>query len=102
MNTQEIEKRTIRVISEQCYCHGEKDKIKPESTFRGDLGCDSLDEIELVMALEEEFEIDISDDDAEKISTVGEAVAYLATRVTPNAKVTGSPALSASPRGLPG
>ena len=82
METQEIEKRAIRIIAEQFdYYLGD---IKLSNTFRGDLGADSLDEVELVMALEEEFEIDISNDDAEKIGTVKEAVEYLTKRVTPN------------------
>lgn len=84
MNAQEIEKKLVRTIREQFYCNDVK--IEHGTTFRGDLGCDSLDEIELVMALEDEFAIEISDEDAEKISTVGEAVAYLTKRVTPNEK----------------
>lgn len=89
MNTQEIEKRAIRTIKEQlCY---RNEKVEPAMTFRGDLGMDSLDEIELVMALEEEFEIGISDDDAEKISTVKEAIEYLTKRVTPNVVIQGPP-----------
>lgn len=51
--------------------------IKPESSFVGDLGADSLDTVELVMALEEEFDCEIPDEDAEKITTVGDALAYI-------------------------
>jgi len=54
-----------------------EDEIKPESNFANDLGADSLDVVELVMALEEEFDIEIPDEAAEKILTVGEAVNYI-------------------------
>lgn len=55
----------------------EEDDIKMESSFVDDLGADSLDIVELVMALEEEFDLEIPDEDAEKIRTVGEAVKYI-------------------------
>ncbi len=51
--------------------------VKPESKFVDDLGADSLDVVELVMALEEKFEIEIPDEEAEKIQTVGDVVAYI-------------------------
>ena len=51
--------------------------MKPEAQFVNDLGADSLDTVELIMALEEEFDIEIPDDKAEKIKTVGEAVSYI-------------------------
>ncbi len=52
-------------------------EVKPESKFVDDLGADSLDVVELVMALEEKFEIEIPDEEAEKIQTVGDVVAYI-------------------------
>ncbi len=55
----------------------EEEDIKMESSFVDDLGADSLDIVELVMALEEEFDLEIPDEDAEKIRTVGEAVKYI-------------------------
>jgi len=55
----------------------DRDKITPETSFVNDLGADSLDTVELVMELEEEFDIQIPDDQAEKIKTVGEAVDYI-------------------------
>lgn len=55
----------------------DESKIVPEASFRGDLKADSLDLVELIMAFEEEFGGTISDEDAQKITTVGEAVAYL-------------------------
>jgi acyl carrier protein len=55
----------------------EAEKVTPEASFVEDLGADSLDTVELVMAFEEEFGIDIPDEDAEKMGTVGEAIKYL-------------------------
>ncbi len=57
------------------------EKVVPEAKFRDDLEADSLDLVELIMAFEEEFGGEISDEDAQKITTVGEAVAYLDSRV---------------------
>ncbi|MEB3248902.1 MAG: acyl carrier protein [Merismopediaceae bacterium] len=58
------------------------EKIKPESNFANDLGADSLDVVELVMALEEEFDIEIPDEDAEGIDTVEKAVDYIDKKVS--------------------
>jgi len=58
----------------------EEEEVKVEASFVDDLGADSLDIVELVMALEEEFDIEIPDEDAEKIRTVGEAVKYIQDR----------------------
>lgn len=55
----------------------EEDEVNMESTFVEDLGADSLDIVELVMAFEEEFDMEIPDEDAEKIKTVGDAVKYI-------------------------
>ncbi|HSC57687.1 MAG TPA: acyl carrier protein [Nitrospira sp.] len=55
----------------------EEDEVTPEASFVEDLGADSLDTVELVMALEEEFSIEIPDEDAEKILTVGKALDYI-------------------------
>ncbi len=55
----------------------ELDEIKLESSFTDDLGADSLDIVELMMALEEEFDVEIPDEEAEKISTVGDVVEYI-------------------------
>ena len=54
-----------------------EDEVKPEASFTNDLGADSLDTVELIMELEKEFGVTIPDSDAEKIQTVGDAIAYI-------------------------
>ena len=58
-----------------------EEQVTPEAKFIEDLGADSLDQVELVMALEEEFESDIPDEDAEKLTTVGKAVEYIESKM---------------------
>jgi acyl carrier protein len=58
-----------------------KEEIVPEASFIDDLGADSLDIVELVMAMEETFDVEIPDDDAEKIQTIGDAISYLKKRL---------------------
>ena len=70
-----IEDRVKKIVSDQLGASIET--IENDSLFVDDLGADSLDTVELVMALEEEFDLEIADEDAEKISTVNEAVAYI-------------------------
>jgi acyl carrier protein len=74
-----IEQRVKKIVAEQLGVN-EAD-IKPESTFVDDLGADSLDTVELVMALEEEFECEIPDEEAEKITSVQQAIDYINTHV---------------------
>ena len=57
-----------------------EDQVTPEAKFIEDLGADSLDQVELVMALEEEFGSDIPDEDAEKLTTVGDAIKYVESK----------------------
>jgi len=57
----------------------DEDKVTLEASFKEDLGADSLDVVELVMELEDEFDLEISDEDAEKITTVGEVVNYISS-----------------------
>lgn len=59
----------------------EREKLVPEAKFMEDLGADSLDTVELVMAFEKEFEVDIPDEDAEKLRTVGDALTYLREKI---------------------
>lgn len=67
--------RVIDIVAEQLGV--DKDKITAETSFVNDLGADSLDTVELVMELEEEFDINIPDDAAEKIQTVGQAIEFI-------------------------
>jgi acyl carrier protein len=70
-----VEEKIKKIICEQLDVT-EKDVV-PEASFVDDLGADSLDQVELIMAMEEEFDISIPDEDAEKIATVKDAVAYI-------------------------
>jgi acyl carrier protein len=70
-----VKDRVIDIVSEQLGV--DREKVTPETSFVNDLGADSLDTVELVMELEEEFDINIPDDAAEKIQTVGQAIEYI-------------------------
>jgi acyl carrier protein len=70
-----VAERVIDIVAEQLGV--DKEKITPETSFVNDLGADSLDTVELVMELEEEFDINIPDDAAEKIQTVGQAIKFI-------------------------
>lgn len=70
-----VAERVIDIVAEQLGV--DKEKVKPESHFINDLGADSLDQVELVMELEEEFDLNIPDDAAEKIETVGQAIQFI-------------------------
>ncbi len=70
-----VEERVKKIIAEQLGV--EEDEVVSDAKFVEDLGADSLDTVELVMALEEEFEIEIPDEDAEKIQTVSAAVDFI-------------------------
>ena len=74
-----VEQRVRTLIADQLGV-GEEE-IKPESRFIEDLGADSLDIVELIMAMEEEFETEIPDEDAEKIQTVGDTIDYIRAHV---------------------
>lgn len=60
----------------------DEEDVTPDASFIDDLGADSLDIVELIMAFEEEFDIEIPDEDAEKITTVGEAVEYIESKIS--------------------
>jgi acyl carrier protein len=77
---EEIQKTVAKVVSEQLGV--EESKITPEAKFMDDLGADSLDTVELVMALEEQFDCEIPDEEAEKITTVGEAIAFIEKNIS--------------------
>jgi acyl carrier protein len=73
-----VEERIKNIICDQLAV--EADKVTLTASFIDDLGADSLDIVELVMTMEEEFDLDIPDEDAEKIRTVGDAVKYVASK----------------------
>ncbi len=70
-----IEERVTDLVVEQLGVS--EDQVNPQASFIDDLGADSLDTVEMIMAFEEEFGIDIPDEDAEKITVVGDAIKYL-------------------------
>ncbi len=74
-----VEERILNIVCEQLGTS--RDKVTAETSFINDLGADSLDTVELVMEFEDEFEINIPDEDAEKIQTVGDAVKYIQNKL---------------------
>jgi acyl carrier protein len=76
-----VEEKVKRIIVDQLGV--DEDEVKSEASFVNDLGADSLDVVELVMALEEEFGLEINDEDAEKISTVKQAIEYIEGHAKP-------------------
>jgi acyl carrier protein len=70
-----VEDKIRSIISEQLGVKPEE--VNPQASFIDDLGADSLDTVELIMALEEEFGVEIPDEDAEKMATVGDAIKYI-------------------------
>lgn len=83
MSQTEIFEKVKKIVADQLSVDIEN--ISPQSNFANDLGADSLDTVELVMALEEEFDIEIPDEAAEKITTVQEAVEYINNKVAASA-----------------
>jgi acyl carrier protein len=74
-----LEDRVSAIIAEQLGVT--KEELVPGASFIDDLGADSLDIVELVMAMEEEFDIEIPDDDAEKIQTIGDVISYVKEKI---------------------
>ncbi len=74
-STQEIEAKVITIVAEQLSV--DKAEVSRETSFVNDLGADSLDTVELVMELEDEFDMNIPDDEAEKLQTVGSAIDFI-------------------------
>jgi acyl carrier protein len=75
MDMQQLEEKVKDIIVEELGV--EREKLTADASFMEDLGADSLDTVELVMAFEKEFDIDIPDEEAEKLRTVGQAMQYL-------------------------
>ncbi|BBD66808.1 acyl carrier protein [Nostoc commune NIES-4072] len=84
MSQTELFDKVKKIVTEQLSVD-DADKITPQSKFMEDLGADSLDTVELVMALEEEFDIEIPDEAAEQIVSVQDAVDYINNKVTASA-----------------
>jgi acyl carrier protein len=80
LTREEVEEKVINIVCGQLGTS--REKVKPETSFINDLGADSLDTVELVMEFEDEFEINIPDEDAEKIQTVGDAVSYISNKLS--------------------
>lgn len=79
MNMEEVHAKLKEIVIDRL--NAEEDQIKPEASFVEDLGADSLDIVELIMGIEEEFDIEIPDEDAEKLTTVGEAMEYVKVKL---------------------
>ena len=79
MKKEEVLARLKEIITDRLDV--EEDQIVPEATFVEDLGADSLDIVELIMGIEEEFDIEIPDEDAEKLTSVGEAMNYTLSKI---------------------
>jgi len=79
MQIEEIQAKLKEIVMDRL--NAEEGQIKPEASFVEDLGADSLDIVELIMGIEEEFDIEIPDEDAEKLTTVGEAMDYVRSKL---------------------
>ncbi len=79
MKREEVVSKLTKIITDRLGV--EPDQIVPTATFNEDLGADSLDIVELIMGIEEEFDIEIPDEDAEKLTTVGEALKYTLEKI---------------------
>jgi len=78
MSDKSIEERVKDIIVDQLGVNA--DQVNPEAKFVEDLGADSLDTVELVMAFEEEFEIEVPDEEAEKLTSVGDVISYISSQ----------------------
>ena len=79
MTKEEVVAKLKSIVSDRLDV--EEDQVTPEKNFVEDLGADSLDIVELIMGIEEEFDIEIPDEDAEKLTSVGEAMNYTLTKI---------------------
>jgi acyl carrier protein len=84
MEREELLKKVKAIVADKLSIS--EDQVTEEASFIDDLGADSLDTVELVMALEDEFDLDIPDEEAEKMTTVGKAMDYVLSRLPGKAK----------------
>ena len=84
IDVENIKSRVIKIVVEQLGVN--EDEVTPEASFVDDLGADSLDTVELVMALEEEFGTEIPDEEAEKIRTIQQAIDYIMAKAREDGK----------------
>ncbi len=80
MEREELLKKVKEIVSDKLSIN--EDQVTEEASFIDDLGADSLDTVELVMALEDEFDLDIPDEEAEKLTTVGKAMDYVLEKIS--------------------
>ncbi|MCD6423314.1 MAG: acyl carrier protein [Elusimicrobia bacterium] len=80
MADENIEQKIKEIIAERLRV--DVSKVTPDASFVNDLGADSLDQVELVMALEDEFGLEIADEDAQKLDTVGKAIEYVKSKLS--------------------
>lgn len=79
MSQESVEERVVKIVCDKL--DSSPDKVNPETHFINDLGADSLDTVELIMEFEDAFGVNIPDEDAEKIQTVGDALTYIQAKV---------------------
>ena len=84
LNKEEIRAKIKRIVTENLGVS--EDQVTDDAQFSQDLGADSLDQVELVMSLEEEFGAEIRDEDADRLNTVGDAIAYIEERLADKAE----------------
>ncbi|MCD6413946.1 MAG: acyl carrier protein [Elusimicrobia bacterium] len=80
MAEQNVEEKVKAIVAERLRV--DVSKVTPDASFVNDLGADSLDQVELVMALEDEFGLEIADEDAQKLDTVGKAIEYIKSKIS--------------------
>ncbi len=97
MDLDDLQQRLKKLLMDRCGVSEER--ITPEATLQGDLGLDSLDAVELAIAIEDEFDLKILDEDMKKLSTVADAVAIIQRLLAETLASAGGPATALSPAG---
>ena len=97
MNQQDLEQRLTKLLIDRCGTKAEA--IRPEANLQADLGLDSLDAVELAIAIEDEFDVKIMDDDIKKLATVTDALALIKNLLAQKASAAVGPAPALNPAG---